>query len=192
MTEQASEVPRSQTLYVRAYWEDWNAWQSILVSAARQRDDASEKRWWSDKFALPLVVEARNLDNEVQWRTRTDAVRALEAPINRPRCELQAAYRALGAILRLGGGTGNRSWKRIILDIVGSNYVSFNATLPRLQRWYKNGYHDIANRSLWEQIRMALTRLHQNDIACEWLLHKDENQSKGDIGDGSSPSNEKP
>ena len=110
-------------------------------------EDATQEEWWNEQFRLPLLVEAREggQSGSVQWATRTDGVRSLEAPVNRPRCELQALVRTLNAVLRLGG-TGDRQWRKVVLDVVQSHYLAVNATRPRLQKWYKNAYKGISNR----------------------------------------------
>lgn len=170
--QRSPQSRETKTLYVYAKWEDWNAWQAMLSGAARQSDDAAaadESGTWYNKetYALPLLIEARDLSGKVQWASRTDAVRALKRPINRPRCELQATCRLLAAVLRLGG-TGGEKWTDIVIDVFGSHYIATHATLPRLRRWYKHGYKRVSNRELWEPIRMALERLEQAGIECRF------------------------
>lgn len=162
----AVEQKETTTLFVYANWQNWNAWQAMLSGAARQIDDAADGShvWYrQNQYALPLLVEARDIGGKVQWASRTDAVRGLTRPINRPRCELQATCRVLAALLRLGG-TGREKWTNIVIDVFGSHYIATHATLPRLRRWHKHGYKRVANRDLWEQIRLALERLDQAGI----------------------------
>lgn len=158
-------------MVVFARWSDRPAWQRVIDSAPKQIDDASHAVWWKERYELPMLVEVR--ENDAQGRnlfsTRTDAMRGLAAPINRPRCELQAACKALQAVLRHGGSDKSKKWTQIDINVNDSLYLAANATLPRLHTWYKNAYKNIANRELWENIRLALDRLAAGGIECRFV-----------------------
>ena len=159
-----------RTMVVKAKWEDVPSWRRISDVAPKQSDDASQQDWWKEHYELPLFISAKQLNphETTLFTNRTNALRGLTTPINRPRCELQAACRTLQAVMRNGGSVENPIQK-IEMNVCDSLYLVSNGTRQRLHTWYKNGYKGIANRDLWENIRLALDRLESAGIECQFV-----------------------
>lgn len=176
-------------LRVRARWLRDDVWQRIVAAAPKKDDDAALRAWWAERTQeLPLIVDGcaasrraetakksrtesgkkPRMETELIFTYTTDVLAGLARPINRPRCELQAAYKTLQAVLRRAGGDGIR-WHRIELNVNDSLYLANNATRPRMHTWYKNAYKGIANRDLWENLRLCLDRLHGEGIECRFV-----------------------
>ncbi len=157
-------------LKVVANFDNPCTWQKIVEKAPKKDDDASS--FLIEGTELFLQVEAKTVDekgNNHLFSSKSDVLKGLTAPINRPRCELQAAYKVIQAILRHGGSDKSKKITEIEVNVGNSLYLATNATRSRLHTWYKNAYKGIANRELWENIRLGLDRLEGAGISCKFV-----------------------
>lgn len=148
-----------ETVTIELQWGDISAWKSIIKNAGTQSDEFPANMI----TALPMCVTCI-FNKKREWTYTTNVLMGLDAPINRPRCELQMLCKILGILLRKFDTIRQ---KKTIVIVTGSEYLSQNATLARLHTWYKNGYLNIYNKDLWEQIRHGMERFGSQGIHIE-------------------------